>query len=211
MLLARLQPLLVAALALAVASCASTQLVNQWQAPEYRGAGFRKILVIGISEEAGNRRTFEDVMSRKLTSRGVEAFPGYRVLPRTDAAADEQTLLRAVRASGAEAVLMTRLVRVKDEVRYTPGYASGYVDTVGRPGYYGYYRSAWSYYQPPRVDRYQVAVLETNLWDAESQTLAWSGTTETFDPLDVGREVAEFADIIVGALADNGVIAEGQK
>jgi hypothetical protein len=196
---------------LALAACASTRLVNQWQAPEYGGAGFDKILVIGISEEAGNRRAFEDVMTRKLAERGVEAIPGYRVLPRTDAAADEPTLLDAVRDSGADAVLMTRLVRVKDEVVYTPGYASGYVDTVGRPGFYGYYRSAWSYYQPPRVDRYQVAILETNLWDADSQQLAWSATTETFDPMDVGREVGELADVIVGALAGAGVIGSAAR
>jgi hypothetical protein len=211
MSLLRLPTFLLIGLWVLLASCASTQLVNEWQAPEYQGVGFHKILVIGISEEEGNRRTFEDVLARKLIEHGVEAMPGYRFLPKTDQAADEQTLLAAVRDSGADAVLMTRLVRVKDEIRYTPGYSSGYVDSFGRPGYYGYYRSAWSYYQPPRVDRYQVAVLETNLWDAKSQSLAWSGTTETFDPMDVGREVVEFSNLIVEALAEKGIVGPAKR
>ena len=51
---------LVAAAALGLASCASTQLVNQWSNPAYTSPSFKKVMVIGVTKQAGIRRTFED-------------------------------------------------------------------------------------------------------------------------------------------------------
>ena len=182
----RLHPLLWIATATLIASCASTTLVNQWRASDYRGGPFGNILVIGISDQEGIRRTFEDMLADKLRERGVDATPGHRQLPRTGKAA-EQTL---------QAVL--------GEVdRKRPGY----IGMWPSPGFYGYYASAWAYYEPPRMEQYKIVTLETNLWDMRTKSLVWSGTTRIFQPGEVHKEVVELARVIIGALEQKGLIA----
>ena len=201
MFAARLHPLLWIAIVTLIASCASTTLVNQWRASDYRGGPFGNILVIGISDQEGIRRTFEDVFADKLRERGVAAVPGHRQLPSTGKA-DEQTLLKAVRDSAADGVLMTRVVGVDTETRYIPGY----IGMWPSPGFYGYYASAWAYYEPPRLEQYKIVTLETNLWDMRTKSLVWSGTTKTLQPGEVHKEVLELARVLIGALEQNGLI-----
>ena len=201
MFAARLHPLLWIAIATLIASCASTTtLVNQWRASDYRGGPFGNILVIGISDQEGTRRTFEDVLSDKLRERGVAAVPGHRQLPSTGKA-DEQTLLEAVRDSAADGVLMTRVVGVDTETRYTPGY----IGMWPGPGFYGYYASAWAY-EPPRLEQYKIVTLESNLWDMQTKSLVWSGTARIFQPGEVHKEIVELARVIIAALEQNGLI-----
>jgi hypothetical protein len=194
-------PLLWIATVTLIASCASTTLVNQWRASDYRGGPFGNLLVVGISEQKGIRRTFEDLFVIQLRKQGVAATPGYRQLPSTGKA-DEQTLLEAVRDSGADGVLMTRVVSIDTETRYIPGYAGMWP----YPGFYGYYASAWAYYEPPRVEQYKIVTLETNLWDMRTKSLVWSGTNRIFQPREIQREAVALVRVLVEALAQNGLI-----
>jgi hypothetical protein len=203
MLVPLLRILVVATVVVLLAACASTRLVNQWRSPEPVAGPFRSILVLGIAEQETNRRIFEDTLVATLKARGVAAVPSYRFIPSSDEVADEQTLQAAVGDAGADSVMITQLVEERNEIRYTPAYPSG----IGTPRLYGYYRSSWTYWHPPRVDRFKIAVLETNLWDAESEELIWSGTTETFEPRELRQEVEGFAKLIVDALGKNALIA----
>ncbi len=193
--------LLLALVASLLQACSTSTLVNQWREPQMGTPRYAKVLVIGISDEEAARRTFEDVFSARLRARGLDARPGHEWLPRTGQA-DEQTLLESVRDSGAEAVLITRVVRVEDVTRYLPGPVGLY--PMHR--YHGYYMSAWAYFEAPRIHQYRVAVLETNLWAAASGRLVWSGSSETLDPRGNPREADELAGLIVGALAEQGLI-----
>jgi hypothetical protein len=77
---------LVVLLCLSLAGCASSKLVNEWSNPEYSSVHFSNVLVIGVSTQAGVRRTFEDELVAKLeagqlidTGAGYGArFPGQR-------------------------------------------------------------------------------------------------------------------------------------
>jgi hypothetical protein len=183
------------AISLFLGGCASTKLVNEWQVEGKSFGPYRNVLVIGIGEEAGSRRTFEDVFSSKLRTAGTQASPSYSLLPSTGAA-DEQALLKSVREANADAVLMTRLVRMDNKTEYTPPQ----MRMMPGPGFYGYYNAGWAYYEPGRVNNYTIAVVETNLWDAASQELVWSGTTETFQPGELRKEVEGYSDLMIEAL-----------
>jgi hypothetical protein len=52
----------------------------------------------------------------------------------------------------------------------------------------------------PQVTQYQVAVVETTLFDVRTKRLVWSGTSETFNPTSVQKDAPGFANLIVGAL-----------
>jgi len=181
-------------------SCASNPLVNQWRATDIGAAPYDKVLVVGISDQEGMRRTFEDVFTRRLRERGVDTTPSYRLLPGNDEK-DQRKLLAAVADSGVDAVLMSRVVQVDNRSYYVPGYYPG-----PSFGFYGYYSPFWFYYEPPRVEHYQVVTLETNLWDLEDRALVWSGTTRSFNPGEARKEASELAEVIIGTLEKAALI-----
>jgi len=192
----------VAAAALAVAGCASTRLINAWQDPTFSGAPVKSVLVIGVTKQAGMRRTFEDEFARQLEAKGVRTVQSYTLVPE-DGEVSKDRLAEAVKAADVQAVLITRLVKVQWQMQ---GYAG---DAFGPPymGWYGFYRSAWvGYYEPVPVYAYDVVTAETDLFDAASDVLVWAGTTESFAPRDTKKDTREFAQVIVAALGERKLI-----
>ncbi len=181
-------------------ACAATTLTNAWKDPDYKGGGFKTLLVIGASDSATNRRIFESGFSRALSAAGVQAVASYTVIPQ-DGKIDEAALKAAVRMQGLDAVVITRLVRVDKKTVYTQGYA-GSVPALGyRNSVYGYYNGAWSpYAMPAEVREYESAVLETSLWNAADEKLVWTATTETFAPSNVKSATADFAKVMIEEL-----------
>jgi hypothetical protein len=182
---------------LVLAGCASTSITDSWYDTNYRGGAFKRIMVLGVFKNAAARRTFEDIFSAKLRATGIEAVPSYQVLPQ-DTPAEEAALGAAASRAGADGLLMVHLLGVERQTRVTTSYAPAIY-----PGYFGYY-SAWVAY--PDVYTYDVASAEVNLFDVNSKRLVWGGQTETFNPQSVTKETAGFADVVIRALAKNGLV-----
>jgi hypothetical protein len=190
--------LLVAAL---LGACASTSLVNQWKSPDYSGGPVRKVMVVGVAKQPSTRRVFEDEFAAKLKAAGVEAIPSYTQISE-DGQADPAVIEPIVGKLGVDGVLITRLVKKEKQTQ-----VSDYYGPVTPTGFHGWYSSAWTgYYEPATVYQYDVVTLETSLYSVPQSKLVWSGTTETFSPVDVKKETAGFADIVIGALRKQGVI-----
>jgi hypothetical protein len=193
---------LLLALVLVAAGCSSTKLVNQWENPQYVPARFARLLVIGVSQQPGLRRTFEDTFVAKLKAEGVDAVPSHLQIPE-DGPVDEARLQEAVKRAQADGVLMTRLVRVETRTEVTPGYYSS-------PGFglYPWYSAGWlGYYEPPRVYQYDVYISETSLYDVRRNDLVWSGTVQTRAPRDLNKEIERYVDTVIKALKKEQVLA----
>jgi hypothetical protein len=187
---------------LLLGACASTHLVNTWRDAQYAGPPFTRILVIGVTKQSGIRRTFEDIFAQQLRAHRVEAVQSYTLIPE-DGEVPRERLAQAVEQSGADGVLVSRLVRVDRQTQIYPG------TYAGPPfmGFYGFYSSAWiGFYDPPQVYTYDVVTSETSLFEAKSNRLIWSGTTETFSPRDVRKDAQELASVIIEGLAQQGLI-----
>src|SRR5918993_332790 len=173
------RPLLIAAAALVLAACASTTLRDSWSDPAYPAKPFRKLLVLGVSGSISERRVFEDIMARQVSTTGTEAVPAYRYLP-DDGKAQETALDEAVRAAGADGLLMSRVRAIDRRTSVTttmaPGPGFGYGPGFG---WYGLY-SSW--YPVTEVRQYDIATVETSLFAADGKRVLWSGMTETYEP-----------------------------
>lgn len=191
--------LLLAITASLLASCASTTLQSTWRDPGYQGGAFKKVFVLGLStRDITARRVLEDVLVAKLKIGGVDAVPGWQFLP-NDGPAGESALTAAVSASGADAMLMVRLLGVDTQLTAWP-------QPMGpgpRFGWYGYY-SGW--YAYPQITQTQVAVVETTLFDVRTQRAVWSATSETMNPVSVQKDAPGFADVILGSLRNEGFL-----
>ena len=192
------------AVAFVLAGCAATKIVTQWSNPDYASPRFKKILVIGVSKQPSIRRTFEEEFVNKLKAVGVDAVPSYLYITE-DGQVDEARLNEAVKKANADAVIITRLVRVEKKTEVSPGFyqpapAIGY-------GFYGGYSSAWlGYYEPPRIYEYEVYISETSLYDVTKNQMVWTGTAETTDPGDIGNEIKRYVDIVIDALKSKKIL-----
>lgn len=166
---------ILAAFALVLAACATTQLNSVWKDPDYLTRPAR-IMVIGVFKSPLNRRVFEDEFVAQLEARGTEAIASYTVLP--DTQQDDRNLIALkVRQMGADAILITRLVSRKTVQTYVPGsyFPPPYYSSW--PDYYGYgYRYM---YTPGYIAENEYAVMETNLYEAGNDKLIWAASAET--------------------------------
>ena len=190
---------------LALVACVSTTIRDSWVDPAYRGGPLRKLLVLGVSPNLSERRIFEDIMSARLTTVGVDAVPAYRFLPESGRA-EEAALDAAVRASGADGLLMSRVLHVD---RRTDVYTTMRTGPPFAPGFswYGLYTS---WYPVTEVRQYDIATVETTLFAADGKRVLWSGMTETYEPSSVARDAPGFAGIIVKALQERGLVPVGK-
>lgn len=184
-----------------LAACASTSLRDSWSDPAFSGGPFRKVMVVGVSANPTNRRVFEDIFSAKLAATGVEAVRSYELLPQAGMIPKED-FDAAARRSGADGLLVVHVQRVDTKTQVTPVS----VPVTGM-GYYGFYRG-WA--TVPEVTQYDLATVETNVFDVRSDRLVWSGVTETFNPSSVSAETPGFADVIIKALTDRGLLAKAK-
>jgi len=185
------------AAAMLLTACASTTLRDSWYDTSYTGGPFRRILVLGVSDNASERRIFEDVMAQRLAASGVEAIPAYRYLT-DDGKAPEPALDAAVRASGADGLLMSRVRGIDRRTSVTTSMAPMPVF-----GWYGVY-SAW--YPYTDVRQFDIATVETSLFAAAGKGVVWSGMTETYEPTSVAKDAPGLAAVIVKALQQRGLV-----
>jgi hypothetical protein len=179
-----------------------TKIPTTWRNPDYQGASFQKVLVIGVAERDADRRLFEDRFAEVLFGRGLDALPSYEILPQSERLSEEQ-IREAIAGGGHDAVIVTRLLGMEEKTEYVPPRSH----TVPRyyHGYYGYYGRTWDVVHEPGYSVTRTIMrLETNLYEVGSGDLVWSGQSETFDP----RSLEESIDSVTEAVAEH-LWAEG--
>ena len=188
-----------------LSGCATTDLTNSWKDPQYSGGPVTKVLVLGISDQVGVRRAFEDTLAQALTRQGVQAVASYTLIPGKGKIAEE-ALKKAVEQAGVDGILITRMVRSETEtvVSHTtmapPAY--GY-----RRPYYGYYTGSWNgHYEPATVLTTEYVVGETTLFRADAPEPVWSGTTRSVRAGDVRKATEDFASVMIAAMKKEGLI-----
>jgi hypothetical protein len=201
MSLARLSAALAALLLLA--ACQTTSIQSAWYDTSYRGGPFRKIVVIASDGTTADSRVFEDIFVQKLQAAGVQAIPGYATVP-PDARRQESTFAPAVAATGADGVILVRLLRVDTKTQVStvmmPGPMVGPWGGFYGPGFYGGGFYGGGFYAVPDVTQYDVASVETNVYNVATKSLVWAATTQTVNPTTVAQEAPGYADLIIAQL-----------
>ncbi len=190
------------ALAALVSGCQSTSIRSAWFDTDFAGPPFRKVMVVGDVGTTAGARTFEDDFAAKLRAAGVEAIASHTV-KLDDPDVTEAAFVAAVANSGAQGLLLVRLLGVDTRTQVT---------TTMVPGGMAWGRSPWggpasrTMVAVPQVRQYELAAVETKLYDVKSRQLVWAATTSTFNPGSLARETPAFAELIIGQLAARGVI-----
>ena len=190
---------------LAPAGCASTTVEHVWRSPEWSGQ-FDHIVVFGVSKRPGVRRAFELSVAEALREAGVQATPSFELFPE-DGELRRDEIASVLTERRFDGILMARLVAIDEQQRYVAG--TPYVIGGGLPpyGFFGYYH--WAYgimYAPVYALEYDIVTIESNLYDAATDELVWSGLSRTFDPDDVDEAVRSYAKAMTKTLVKAGLV-----
>jgi hypothetical protein len=192
-----------------IASGKSTKLVTSWKNPEYSGARFHKILVLGMSEKTGVRADFEDELSKLVSADGIEAIPGNTILLRPEETKlDINYLKTQIREFKIDAVIVSRLVKVETNVTYIPGqpYMMPY---PYYNSFYGYYGALYPVvYSPDYLREDKTVRIETNIYDTRTPEgkIVWTGTSDTFNPRSADKAIDGVTKLIVKELVKEGIL-----
>ena len=181
-----------------LSSCATTNLLTSWIDPEASGRKLGNVLVVGVAKSATARRQFEDSFARVLRSRKIGALTSYGQLP-DPAAIDEAAVKPIALKEKVTHVLIVRLVDRKTVTNYVPpspgyygGFPGSYPSYYGTwPGYYNYGYAAAT--RPGYTFDTEYVNLETNVYDAATGKLVWSGVTQTELGSRLQEQIEEFA------------------
>jgi len=181
-------------------SCASTKLTHTWIDEAYKGKSFSDFLVIGVSDQEGIRRSFEGKFVEYLKETGVDALSSADAITiPEDKKLEKEEILQAVRRNQNDAVIITHLIGEKKEDVYTP-------PTVSY-GYYGYYNNVYGYvHSPGYYTTHTFVLLETNLYDAKTEKLIWSGRSETWDSGSEKKMIDEVIRTVTKEMRVNGLL-----
>jgi len=192
--------------ALLLTACAATTVDGTWIRPEFSGQRIDgSVMVVGVARDETVRRLYEDDMVAKLSARGVRATRSYEAVPGVLDRDGDDRLLQAARSAAARYLLSTAVIGQETEqaVYQDPWVYPGFV------GYRGWYGAYWGMSWPARTEvrTYRIYIAQTALTRVDADRVEWTARTRTSAPSDVERETRAFVDVILGAMAKDGLIA----
>ena len=196
------------ALAALVSGCETTTLRSAWFDTEFTGPPMRKIVVLGGGISSTDSRVFEDQFVEKLRAAGVDAVAGY-TLGLGDDKLGNDAFAAKVNDTGAQGLLLVRLLNVDTRTQVTTTMVQGGMGW-GRGPWGGPWAAGGTSMRTmvpvQHVTQYDVAAVETKLFQVQTRQVVWAATTSTQNPRTVARETPAFADLIIGQLASRNII-----
>jgi hypothetical protein len=192
-------------LVLGLAACATTSVQGVWRDEAYQSQP-KRVLVMAMFKNETTRRMVEDEFRSHFKYRGIDAAPGYEVFTGNELPTKE-TVVEKVRAGGFDSLLLIRLVDMRTEKRTVSTGTTGYAPAhYGMPmhGYYGqgYQTFYASTYQVD--DRY--ATVQSNFYDAATEKLAWTATSDTWLADSDQKTVKTFVTIMMESLHKQKIV-----
>ena len=182
-------------LAFLIISCTGTEITQKQVDDTYQGKPVSNILVIAITGNEHNRRSYEKKFVARLKSVGVDAFASEEAIPMPpDLQLKKETILNAVNQYENDAVIITQLIGKEKEDVYTRGGAT-------RIGFFSYARD------PGYSSTSTTVRLETNLYDAKTGELIWSGKSKTMSKDSTDQIINEVIKAVIDNLQKNKLIA----
>jgi hypothetical protein len=197
--------------------CSSLSLVSSWKDPAVTTKHYRKLLVVGIAEKVQMRQTFEEVFASEVSKRGAAGIASYTITG-VDAKPSRALLEEAVKKSGADGVITTRLADIKENRQARTGFVvtdrgftnPAFSDDIFPNDLFDFYGGSVSYatfeHKAVDVTMSTKVAIETNLFDAGTGRLVWSGTTSVTDPKGLITVSRELADTVVKEMVKDGLM-----
>lgn len=189
-------------------SCSANRLLSSWTEDTQDHYNLGKVLVVGVAIDETKRRIYEDTFVSSLTELDVLAVPSYTVCKQAIEPSTEG-LKEVVEKTGADAVLITHLVGKNEESYSPPTQQSSSVASHFSHGLYRYYPAIYrSVYAPGNYSVTTKVILETNLYDVQTEKLIWSARSESIDPVMTRKYYQKLINLFLDDLIKQKIIQE---
>jgi hypothetical protein len=197
---------------LMMSGCAPTQTITgSWINREALPKGpYNSIFIIVISQNNQANSTVENMLAKKLESRGRKVVKCTDFFPLNITATkrvSKEQLDDAIRKSGCDGIMTIALLDVKTEQHYTPGTAYYPVNYGFYGSYYGYYSYYYpQVYSPGYYTQEKIYYLESNFYDIPSDKLIWSVQSESYEPSGLKSWFQGYSYMLINHLKKEGLI-----
>jgi hypothetical protein len=209
-------------LTLGLTSCATqTEFQSIWQVPSFEGQPFSKVAVISVMRDERQSVAFESTVVSELEKQGVVAVPGFSFL-KGDTALSRAEMEKRVNATGADAVLIFKVLALDKTASYVPptayivpdGYGFGWWDDP----YWGYFNpypyGYWGFWYPAMQvvgspGYWQISenyVVQTALYRTSDDRLVWTSVSNTYDPANEAKLASSVSDGVIKRLKKANLI-----
>jgi hypothetical protein len=206
----KIGPLVSCLSVLLLCSCASTSVKKTWKAADCHGP-VGKMGVLAIEERGLLRQGIENRFVGQLKQNGAAAGPTFDLLSLPQIKQDKRAAAERFQASGAETLLIVRLIDKVSSYREIQPAGERYVPMVTgieTTGWYDYYSLGLMSLSSTYASMKDYVYIETALYDLKTEKRLWSALTRTV----VGENMDRFAELdilvekVVAAMRKDGVI-----
>ena len=194
-----------------ISGCSSTTLTGSWKSPD-QTIKISKIYIIGVSKNDTTRRIFEDSFAKSFSDSGITGAVSYKDFPNGQKA-DKDDVLNKAKENGVDTILLTKLIKKTTETVVNPGsvstYSSGgsYYPSSHHRSYGSHYSNRYAtVYDPPTVSQFEIAIIESYIYDTATGALIWSAQLETMVGMNSQEIIDDFTEVVSEDLKDKGLI-----
>jgi hypothetical protein len=189
-----------------LAACSRpTDVVSTWHLQQSDGGPYRTILVVGVADDGGERRRFENAMTAALAGLGIAARASNREMP-AEAPLNRDSIAGVVKATGADAVLVTRLVSHEVATQEVDARTGVKVNPKGQ-NVYDFFRYDYDEYEESAYLVVKSTVrLSTDFYEARQGELVYTLETTTYDKESGAEIITEVTEAVAGRLKRDGLV-----
>jgi len=183
-----------------IASCANTEVTQSWHDSDLNRV-YERPMIIGISDSQQTRRVYEKYFVDELKKVNVDAIPSYKLIS-SKQKMNRETVVKAVRGTDIDAVIVTYLVSSEHEIKYLESPLSqGYSGDVESSRMSDTLISTRG-----RTSSTEIITLKTDLYDVKTKSLVWTTQTRTVAPESIDEVVTEVTALLIEQLLGDGLI-----
>jgi hypothetical protein len=192
-----------------LAGCSpALQLKQVWEDDAYRSGRLQKVLVVCDMVTPTMKRAFENEFVKFLRYQKIEAVEGFRIIPEgaLDKSGGRESVVALIREQGFDAVLFTRTMTGRSEVRDIPGMTivSGFGSPYGYGGGVGVAATIGGPSQPTTQGyshEQDYLTIETQLFDARTEKRLWASQSELRLSGSPEKHITPYVEMITDKLA----------
>jgi hypothetical protein len=192
--------------------CSTTRLTDAWQAPDFKRADMRQVLVVAVSDNITNRTLFERGFVKALEDQGIDAIASYSVLGSNVPTREAVTaylqhnripylIVTQYGGSTVTREVVPESVRTYYTGPYYPTY-SHYWDSYHHDSYYRDRQNTVTLVRDAYVDQTTTVMLTTSIFEMESEALVWAGRSSSFEVDSIIHAAGELARQVVAKISN---------
>lgn len=189
----------------------STKMKSFWKNPSASPSSMqcKKVLVIVAIKQETTRKVAEDKAVSVIKAGGTaEAVPSYTFIPENELD-DKEAAKARIAPMGFDGVIVVRYAGSKDSKKYDPESSiSGESPWMAYQDFWGYYGSGWGAVYNATTSNDLFVYIETMFYSLKDNQLVWAGISETKNPKNPAKVVAEIAEETTKNLQKQGLIAK---